>query len=113
MVDPETTPLNPSSTSEEHDPEPAPYFEDTRDVLPTLQTPKNRRDPLYLLILYGFSFIVSVGGLGCALWAYGITVTGPFDERSKKEHRDGYESNFLGMQSVVVLVYTSPPVSLF
>jgi len=58
--------------------------------------------------MYGLSFIISVGGLGAALWGYGIIFTAPFDEQSKKDQREGYEKYFWGMQSIFVLVLLAP-----
>lgn len=63
-----------------------------------------RRDPLYILILYGLSCIVSLGGLGAAIAGYVITITAPLDKDNKKWHRQSYEKNFWEMQSIVVLV---------
>jgi hypothetical protein len=39
---------------------------------------------------------------------YGIIITAPFDEQSKKDQREGYEKYFWGMQSIVVLVLFVP-----
>jgi hypothetical protein len=63
-----------------------------------------RRDPLYILILYGLSFTISLAGFACALSGYVITVTAAFDERSRKGHRADYEENFFNMQSIGILV---------
>lgn len=104
MATSETDPLNPAGAAEHSDPELAPYSDDARDALP-IDIRKKRRDPLYILILYGLSSTVSIGGLGCALWGYVIVVNAPFDERSKKQEREGYEEYFWGMQSIVVLVF--------
>lgn len=75
------------------------------DIL-ELDTPEKPRDPLYVLIFYGLSLLVSIGGLGCGLWGFVITSTGPFGKDSRNEHLENYLQNFLGMQSVLVLVYT-------
>lgn len=98
----EITPLNTIGV-EDADPELDSFNDDERDIL-AMDTQK-RRDPLHILVLYGLSFSVSVGGLGAALWGYGIAVTAPFDEYSKKQEREGYEKYFWGMQSIVVLVF--------
>jgi hypothetical protein len=80
----ETAPLNPaivSDTDLEN--------EDLCD-LPETERQDQKRGPQYILIIYGLSFIISVGGLGAALWGYGIIITAPFDEQSKKDQREGY-----------------------
>jgi hypothetical protein len=103
MSESETAPLNPSRT-EDDDPEfnPSDPADETSDM-PAL---KKRRDPLYLLIFYGLSSLISLSALSCALWGYIIVITAPFDEQSKASERDGYEKYFWGMQSIVVLVHT-------
>jgi hypothetical protein len=103
MSTPETTPLNPAAVNEATDPELDPSNDESYDIL-VMTTLRKRRDPLHILILYGLSFVVSMGGLGAALWDYGITITAPFDEDHKEDHKAGYEEVFFGMQSVVVLV---------
>ena len=108
MSESETAPLNPSRI-ENDDPEYNPsHPSDEASDIPTL---KKRRDPLYLLILYGLSSLISLGALSCALWGYIIVISAPFDEQSKASERDGYEKYFWGMQSIVVLVRTTtlPP----
>jgi hypothetical protein len=65
---------------------------------------RKKRGPLHILILYGLSFVASVGGIGAALWGYTITLSGPLDEYQRKQHRESYETVFMGMKSVVILV---------
>ena len=103
MSESETAPLNPSRT-EDDDPEFNPS--DPANEASDMPTLKKRRDPLYLLILYGLSSLISLGALSCALWGYIIVISAPFDEQSKASERDGYEKYFWGMQSIVVLVHT-------
>jgi hypothetical protein len=101
----ETAPLNPaivSDTDLEN--------EDLCD-LPETEGREKKRGPLYILIMYRLSFIISVGGQGAALRGYGIIITVPFDEHSKKDQREGYKKNFWEMQSIVVLVIVSPCTS--
>ena len=101
--DEETAPLHTPSTVT--DASLSPNSDDHWDE--TLALPKPReRDPLYIFVFYGLSFVVSVTGLICALWGYGIILGAPFDAGSKKEQRAGYETRFLGMMSVVILVCT-------
>ena len=96
----ETAPLNPSLAGDA-DPELDSLADNARDI-PTL---KNRCDPLYLLILYGSSSLISLGALSCAIWGYCIVKTAPFDDQSNDMEREGYEKHFWGMQSIVVLVF--------
>lgn len=108
MTTSETAPLNPAHV-EDVNPELDPYSDDARDSTETeIPYRKTRRDPLYILIFYGLSFVVSVGGLGAAIWGYCIVMTAPFDEYSKKMEKESYQY-FLGMQSIYVLV--CPPQS--
>ncbi|RDW71708.1 hypothetical protein BP5796_07742 [Coleophoma crateriformis] len=80
------------------------HEDDSSDILEDDMRRKTR-DPLYVLILYGISFLVSIGGLGAAIAGYSIVITSPFDEDSKKMEEDSYETYFWGMQSVVILLY--------
>ena len=99
----ETEPLNPGH-SEDANPDFDPYSNDARDSIEDeLPSLKKRRDPLYILILYGMSFVVSLGGLGCALWGYSIVLTAPFDKYGKKMELESYQY-FLGMQSVIIFL---------
>jgi hypothetical protein len=61
-------------------------------------------DSLYICVLYALSLLVSIGGFGCGVWGYIIVLNAPFDESSKRRERKGYETNFLGMQSVLVFL---------
>ncbi|RDW66513.1 hypothetical protein BP6252_10148 [Coleophoma cylindrospora] len=79
------------------------YEDDSSDILED-DMQRRTRDPLYVLTLYGISFLVSIGGLGTAIAGYSIVITSPFDEDSKKLERDSYEKYFWGMQSVVILL---------
>lgn len=78
-------------------------LEDETEILGP-DAPIRKRDPLRILITYGLACSLSFLGLCVALAGYIMTVKSPFDKQSKKQHRAGYESNFLGMQSIVVLV---------
>lgn len=99
-------PLRTEDGQPEHDSyEDNPPEDDSYDMLREDQQ-KKTRDPLYIIILYATSLLVSIGGLGAGIWGYCIVVTGPLDEYSKKVERAGYEKYFWGMQSVVVLVCT-------
>jgi hypothetical protein len=98
----ETAPLNPAMASDT-DLE----NEDLCDLQET-EGQEKKTGPLYILIMYRFPFIISVGGLGAALWGYGIIITAQFNEQSKKSQRKGYEKYFWGMQSIVVLVLLAP-----
>jgi hypothetical protein len=91
----ETAPLNPAMASDT-DLE----NEDLCDLQET-EGQEKKTGPLYILI-------ISVGGLGAALWGYGIIITAQFNEQSKKSQRKGYEKYFWGMQSIVVLVLLAP-----
>jgi hypothetical protein len=64
-----------------------------------------KREPLYIMILYGLSFVASIGGLGAALCGYAITLTAPLDDYQRRQHRESYEKIFVGMKSVVILVH--------
>lgn len=77
-------------------------YYDSPDSIEMNTPPK--KDPLHILILYGLSFVVSLGGLTAAIAGYVITITAPLDKENKKWHRQSYETNFLEMQSIVVLV---------
>ena len=101
----ETAPLNPAMASDT-DLE----NEDLCDLQET-EGQEKKTGPVYILIMYRFPFIISVGGLGAALWGYGIIITVPFEEHSKKDQREGYKKNFWEMQSIVVLVIVSPCTS--
>jgi len=99
----ETEPLNPTAL-EEADPELNPYSDDALDILdPDNPHRKKRRDPLYILIIYGISLIVSTGGIGSAIWGYCIVITAPFDKYGKRMELDSYRY-FWGMQSVLILL---------
>jgi hypothetical protein len=98
----ETAPLNPAMASDT-DLE----NEDLCDLQET-EGQEKKTGLLYILIMYRFPFIISVGGLGAALWGYGIIITAQFNEQSKKSQRKGYEKYFWGMQSIVVLVLLAP-----
>ncbi len=106
MSTPETVPLNPASDEEAADPD-LNFYNDSINLIES-NTQKSKRNSLYIRILYGVSLMVCAGGLSAATWAYSIVRTAPFDEGSKKDLRDGYERNFVGMQSVVVLVCLLP-----
>lgn len=99
---PESEPLNPGGSQDSHDIE-----DEARDIdfNAKFHPP---RDALHILILYALSCTLSIGGFGCGIWGYSIVRTAPFDEYSKKMERASYESNFLGMQSV--LVFVLPPL---
>jgi hypothetical protein len=86
----ETSPLNP---------EPADPVDDFLD----LETRK-KRDPLHVLVFYALSLAVSIGGFACATWGYMIVRNAPFDKYSKKSQLESYETNFLGMQGVWILL---------
>lgn len=62
------------------------------------------RDELYIRVFYALSLLASIGGFGCGVWGYIIVLKAPFDEYSKKTERQGYETNFTGMQSVLVFL---------
>lgn len=96
---PETERLNPPPSYDES--EPAPSYDDPSSIEP--------REPLYLFILYGLSFVLSVIGLGCAFWGWVIARTAPFDKSSKQDEIDSYERNFLGMMSIYFLVRLAHP----
>lgn len=110
---PESEPLNPTrreQRDESRGPVPAEGEEEEaedgdddqgRDESTPLKSP---RDALYIRVFYALSCAISLGGLGCGIWGYCIVMTAPFDEWGKKRQRASYESNFLGMQSVLVFV---------
>jgi hypothetical protein len=100
---PESEPLNPGGPQDSHDLE-----HEARDIDFQANPP---RDPLHILILYALSCALSIGGVGCGIWGYSIVRTAPFDKYSKKMERESYESNFLGMQSVIVFVHPTLPTS--
>jgi hypothetical protein len=97
----ESTLLNPSAESQRDS------FETdgvkSRDVNPTPKL-KQRRDPLYLLIIYGLSTILSVAAISCVIWGYTVVSSNPFDEWANKSEHESYEESFFGMQSIVFLV---------
>jgi len=96
----EIDPLNPASLEDEES-----AFNDDDTAIEDFEPPeKLPRDPLYILIFYGLSFLVSVGGFVCCIWGWRIALTAPFDDDSKKTQRESYEKYFIGMQSVVILV---------
>jgi hypothetical protein len=64
--------------------------------LPEAEGKVGKRGPLYILIMYGLSFIISLGGLGAALWGHGIIITALFDEQSKKDQREGFILSIAG-----------------
>ena len=66
--------------------------------------PRKTPDYLYIRVFYALSLVASIGGFGCGVWGYIIVVNAPFDEYSKRMQREGYETNFLGMQSVLVFL---------
>jgi hypothetical protein len=86
----EASPLHPDHG--EHD--------DDDSIYPEMRKAK---DPLYILIFYALSFVVSIGGFACTIWGYIIVRNAPLDEHSRKMERDGYEKYFYGMQSIWVL----------
>jgi len=57
-------------------------------------------------VMYSLTCLVSISGLGCGLWGWYIARTAPFTKngRAKPGVLEGYEDNFLGMQSVIVFL---------
>jgi len=96
--DVEACPRNPQSS---------PTNDELHDLL-EMDLRRRQRAPLHILILYGLSFMASVGGLGAALGGYTITLTAPLDDYQRKQRRESYEKVFIGMKSVVILVYMKP-----
>jgi hypothetical protein len=103
----EEAPLNPAG-AEATDLERNSYNDDSNSILDSndmlaMDTQKTKRDPPYILILYGLSFVTSVGGLGCALWDMESLLL-RLSTRTARSTRGQDEKYFWGMQSIVVLV---------
>lgn len=101
--------MNPPSPRQAHL-EPHPFHDDDEGSGINIS---KKRGPLYLIILYGISLGVSIGGLGAGLWGYHIVRTAPLDEDSRRMQRESYEKYFFGMQSVLVLVCTYAVLGVF
>ena len=96
---PETEPLNPPPSYDESNPSP-PYNENDHENAASVQ-----RKPIYLFILYGLSFVVSIGGLWCVLLGWYLARTAPFDKEGRRREVDSYEQYFTGMMSIYSLVW--------
>jgi len=100
MATAETTPLHWSNANTN----PTTIHDSDQSCDFSFELKTKHKDPLYVFIFYGASFVISCAGLGCCAWGYSIALREPFDKESNEGERDSYESDFYMMQSIVVFV---------